>query len=305
MSEIEAETMEAPETISMLEHTSALNEANSKISHLEKAQGIIGPDGNFKEGWIANAGEKYTSLIGTPLEFKYSNPAEALLAYKSLQEMNGKQSAVPDDTWSVEARDDWYQDKMGVPKLRDEYSPPEKIEEMPEGMNRHSSIENWFMEKAWESKIKPDTAKTLIKDYYKQQAVALEQYNKEAQEQQDLVIAELKVELGDRGIGLANKAAKHYSNVLGIDLEENTNIASDPDIIRLMNHLATEVIGEKTLPKLDSETTVMDAKAEIDDIYNNINNSYHKGYIGEGTPAQNKRAQDRMEELFKIKMRTG
>ena len=294
---------DTPETISMEEHTAAIAERDTKITNLEDAQSIIGSDGNFREGWMAKAGDDYADIIGTPLETKYSNPAGIYKAYESLQRMNGK-SHVPDDTWDDSQVADFYE-SIGVPKDKEAYEVPKDIEGVPEGMERSAEMESGFMEFAHAHRIKPEDAQAALKWYYEQQGGQLEQLQKDAEEHQAAVTAELNETIGQKGMVMAKKAALALQDKIGgVDLMADPTVASNPNVIKLLNHIGANLLGEQNLPKLDAEITVTDAATEIDDIYANPNNPYHKGYQGLGTPAQNAKAQARMERLFAIKSRS-
>ncbi len=266
-----------PETISVEEHTAALTERDTMIANLEKAQNIIGSDGKFKKGWASHAGEEYSDLVGTPLESKYSSPAAALMAYRSLEEMNGRGIRVPDAATSPEDTAEFYHKNFDVPKLLEEYQPQEEIADIPEGIERHRETEQFAMEWAFKHHVKPEDIHELIQGYYGQQGGVLEQYQKEADLAQETVAQEIETEIGKSGLKTAERTALALEKKIGADLMSDPVVASNPNVLKLLNHIGTEFITEKNLPVLNRDTTPSSAQAQLDDIYANPNNPYHRG----------------------------
>lgn len=257
--------------------------------------------GNFKAGWDAGLPDDLKPSAASLA--KYPNPLELMRGHANAAKLIGQKTALkapaPDARPEEVAKfNEQIRGVLGIPAEVKDYKIT-KPEALPEGVAWDEGKAAEYAALAHSLNIPPAAAQKLAEF----QAKNLGDIAAQGKSKLDAFVAsqeaELKKEWGgeyEANLGLAAKAAQ----VVGFDLNDG-ELANNAKFVKAMLTVS-RMIKPDALVGSDKASTVMDGKAQAEDIRRNKNNPWHAAYMGKEGPARQKEASDLMARLNGVKV---
>lgn len=257
--------------------------------------------GNFKAGWDASLPDDLKPSAASLA--KYPNPLELMRGHANAAKLIGQKSAplkAPAPDAKPEEIAKWNEQVrgiLGIPATPEEYKIA-KPESMPQGLSWNESEVGEFAKLAHSLNIPPAAAQKLVEfDMQRMQKLnatgeaKLDEFVKSQE-------AELRKDWGadfEVNLGLAAKAAQ----VVGFDLNDG-ELANNAKFVKAMLTVS-RMIKPDALVGSDKSSSIMDGKAQAEDIRRNTNNPWHAAYMGKEGPSRQQEAAALMMRLQGVK----
>lgn len=257
--------------------------------------------GNFKAGWDAALPDDLKPSAAALA--KYPNPLELMRGHANASKLIGQKSTLkapaPDaPAAEVEKFNAQIREVLGVPSKVDDYKIT-KPAQLPEGVTWDDGKANEFAALAHSLNIPPAAAQKLAEfqaknlgDLAAQGKTKLDEFVKSQE-------AELRKDWGadfDANLGLAAKAAQ----VVGFDINDN-ELANNAKFVKAMLTVSRLISPDKLVGS-DKSSSIMDGKAQAEDIRRNPNNPWHAAYMGKEGPSRQQEAAALMARLNGVKI---
>jgi len=253
--------------------------------------------GNFKPGWDTGLPDDLKPSAAALA--KYPNPLELMRGHANASKLIGQKSTLkapaPDaPAAEVEKFNSQIREVLGVPAKVEDYKIA-KPDKLPDGLTWNDAEVGEFAKLAHSLNIPPAVAQKLVEfdsvrmaKLYQTGQAKLDEFVKSQE-------AELRKEWGvdyDMNYERAVNAAQR----IGFDLEKRE--FNDPVKAML---IASRMMKPDALVGSDKSSSIMDGKAQAEDIRRNPNNPWHAAYMGREGPSRQKEASDLMMRLNGVK----
>lgn len=256
--------------------------------------------GNFKAGWDAFLPDDLKPSAATLA--KYPSPLELMRGHANASKLIGQKTTLkapaPDaPAEEVQKFNEQIRGVLGIPASPDEYKIT-KPETIPDGLKWEEGDAKEFAKLAHSLNIPPAAAQKLVEFDMQRMAKYGEQGKAKLDEFVKTQEAELRKDWGadfEVNLGLAAKAAQ----VVGFDINDS-ELANNAKFVKAMLTVS-RMIKPDALVGSDKASTVMDGKAQAEDIRRNTSNPWHAAYMGKEGPSRQQEAAAMMMRLQGVK----
>lgn len=258
---------------------------------------------------IAKVGdEAFTPKAGVP-DFilpKFHGAADPIRAqaeaYREAERLIGQKTALkapaPDAPAEEVAKfNEQIRGVLGIPASPDEYKIT-KPETIPEGLKWEEGDAKEFAKLAHSLNIPPAAAQKLVE--FDMQRMA--KYGEQGKAKLDEFVKTQEAELrqkwgGEYDVNLSK--ASQFAKLAGFDLDD-PQLGNNAKFIEAMK-FASSLIRPDALVGSDKASTVMDGKAQAEDIRRNTSNPWHAAYMGKEGPSRQQEAAALIARLQGVK----
>jgi len=252
--------------------------------------------GNFKPGWDAGLPDDLKPSAAALA--KYPNPLELMRGHANASKLIGQKSTLkapaPDASPAdVERFNAQIREVLGVPAKVEDYKIA-KPDKLPDSLTWNEAEVGEFAKLAHSLNIPPAAAQKLVEFDSQRMAKMHQAGQSKLDEFVKSQEAELRKDWGadfDANLGLAAKAAQ----VVGFDINDN-ELANNAKFVKAMLTVSRLISPDKLVGS-DKSSSVMDGKAQAEDIRRNPNNPWHNAYMGSEGPSRQQEASSLMARL--------